>query len=41
MTGLSSGVDHEKVAKQNPLWTEYDWCAYWERDLRRALKKIG
>lgn len=36
---LSSGADHEAVARANPHWSEFDWCWYWHRDLLRALKK--
>lgn len=38
---LTSGADHERVARENPHWTEKDWCWYWERDLLKALKKAG
>ena len=41
MADLRSGADHERVAAANPHWDERDWCWYWEKDLRKSLKKIG
>ncbi len=38
---LSSGANHDEVAKRNPNWTVYDWCAYWERDLRKISRREG
>jgi O-glycosyl hydrolase len=38
---ISSGVDHEAVSRKNPDWSVYDWCRYFDRDLRKAMKRYG
>lgn len=37
---IASGADHEKVAKANPNWDEFDWCRYWELDARKGYKRL-
>lgn len=38
---IASGADHDKVARSNPGWTEFEWCRYWEIDARKSFKRAG
>ena len=38
---MDSGANHERVGEKNPSWGVFDWCWYWEKDVRKAFKKAG
>jgi hypothetical protein len=38
---IDVGKNVEKVHQMNPNWTEFDWCKYFDREMRREFKKLG
>ena len=38
---IDVGKNVEKVSQMNPDWDEFDWCRYFDREIRREFKKLG
>lgn len=38
---IDAGKNVEKTSHINPDWTEFNWCKYFDREMRREFKKLG